>query len=58
MVTAIFTLGGFTIGLILGVCFGTGFLDESWKALVMETNSCLETSYQLMKRTWKKLWQT
>ena len=24
-------LGGFTIGLILGVCFGTGFLDEFGK---------------------------
>ena len=31
MVTAIFTLGGFTIGLIIGVCFGTGFLDEFGK---------------------------
>ncbi len=31
MVTPIFTLGGFTIGLILGVCFGTGFLDEYGK---------------------------
>jgi len=31
MVTAIFTLGGFAIGLILGVCFGTGFLDEYGK---------------------------
>ena len=31
MVTAIFTLSGFTIGLILGVCFGTGFLDEYGK---------------------------
>ena len=31
MVTAIFTLGGFTIGSILGVCFGTGFLDEFGK---------------------------
>ncbi len=31
MVTAIFTLGGFTFGLILGVCFGTGFLDEFGK---------------------------
>ena len=31
MVTAIFTLGGFIIGLILGVCFGTGFLDEFGK---------------------------
>ena len=30
MVTAIFTLGGFTFGLILGVCFGTGFLDDYW----------------------------
>ena len=24
----LFTIGGFTIGLILGVCFGTGFLDH------------------------------
>jgi hypothetical protein len=31
MVTAIFTLGGFTIGLIIGVCFGSGFLDEYGK---------------------------
>ena len=31
MITAIFTLCGFTIGLILGVCFGTGFLDEFGK---------------------------
>ena len=31
MLTAIFTLGGFTIGLILGVCFGSGFLDEYGK---------------------------
>ena len=31
MVTAIFTIGGFTIGLILGVCFGTGFLDKFGK---------------------------
>ena len=31
MVTAIFTLGGFTFGLILGVCFGTGFLDKFGK---------------------------
>ena len=31
MVTAIFTLGGFTVGLILGVCFGAGFLDEFGK---------------------------
>ena len=31
MVTAIFTLGGFTIVLIVGVCFGTGFLDEYGK---------------------------
>ena len=31
MVTAIFTLGGFTIGLILGVCFGAGFLDKYGK---------------------------
>ena len=31
MVTAIFTLAGFTFGLILGVCFGTGFLDEFGK---------------------------
>ena len=31
MFTAIFTLGGFTIGLILGVCFGTGFLDKFGK---------------------------
>ena len=31
MVTAIFTLGGFTIGLILGVCIGSGFIDGYWK---------------------------
>ena len=31
MVTAIFTLGGFTVGLILGVCFGAGVLDEFGK---------------------------
>ena len=32
METILFTLGGFTIGLILGVCFGTGkFLDEFGK---------------------------
>ena len=31
MVTAIFTLGGFTVCLILGVCFGAGFLDEFGK---------------------------
>ena len=31
MFTAIFTLVGFTIGLILGVCFGSGFLDEYGK---------------------------
>ena len=30
MVTAIFTLGGFTIGLILGVCLGSGFIDDYW----------------------------
>ena len=29
MITAIFTLGGFTFGLILGVCFGSGFIDRS-----------------------------
>ena len=28
MVTAIFTLGGFTFGLILGVCFGSGYIDR------------------------------
>lgn len=27
----LFALGGFTLGLILGVCFGTGFLDEYGK---------------------------
>ena len=31
MSTAIFTLGGFTFGLILGVCFGSGFFDEYGK---------------------------
>jgi len=31
MVTAIFTLGGFTFGLILGVCLGSGFVDEYGK---------------------------
>ena len=31
MFTAIFTLGGFTVGLILGVCFGAGFLDAFGK---------------------------
>jgi hypothetical protein len=28
MVTAIFTLGGFTFGLILGVCLGSGYIDQ------------------------------
>ncbi len=31
MFTAIFTLGGFAIGLILGVCFGSGFIDGRWR---------------------------
>ena len=31
METILFTLGGFTIVLILGVCFGTGFLDKFGK---------------------------
>ena len=31
MGTILFTLGSFTIGLILGVCFGTGFLDKFGK---------------------------
>ena len=31
METILFTLGGFTIGLILGVCFGPGFLDKFGK---------------------------
>ena len=31
MGTVLFTIGGFTIGLILGVCFGAGFLDEYGK---------------------------
>ena len=31
METILFTLGGFTIGLILGVCFGTGVLDKFGK---------------------------
>ena len=30
MVTAIFTLGGFTFGLIFGVCLGAGFIDDYW----------------------------
>ena len=28
MLTAIFTPGGFTFGLILGVCIGSGYIDE------------------------------
>ena len=28
MVTAIFTLGGFALGLIIGVCFGAGVTDQ------------------------------
>ena len=31
MLTAIFTLGGFMFGLILGVCIGTGYIDEFWR---------------------------
>ena len=31
MLTAIFTLGGFTFGLIFGVCIGTGYIDEFWR---------------------------
>ncbi len=31
MFTAIFTLGSFTFGLILGVCFGSGFIDKYGK---------------------------
>lgn len=27
----IFALGGFTIGLICGVCIGSGFIDGYWK---------------------------
>ena len=27
----LFTIGGFAIGLILGVCLGSGFLDEYGK---------------------------
>ena len=33
MVTAIFTLGGFTIGLVLGVCIGSGLVDDYWSRL-------------------------
>ena len=28
MLFAIFTLGAFTIGIILGVCFGSGYIDR------------------------------
>ena len=28
MATALFTLAGFTLGLILGVSFGSGFIDR------------------------------
>ena len=31
METILFTLGGFTFGLILGVCLGSGFVDDYWK---------------------------
>ena len=31
MLTAIFTLGAFTFGLIFGVCIGTGYIDEFWR---------------------------
>ena len=30
MFTAIFTLGGFTFGLIFGVCLGWGYVDDHW----------------------------
>lgn len=29
MLFAIFTLGAFAIGVLLGVCFGSGFTDRS-----------------------------
>ena len=28
MGTILFTIGGFTLGLIIGVCFGAGVLDQ------------------------------
>ena len=28
MLFAFFTLGAFTIGIILGVCFGSGYIDR------------------------------
>ena len=31
MAMLIFVLGGFTIGLICGVCIGSGFIDGYWK---------------------------
>ena len=31
METILFTLGAFTFGLILGVCIGSGYLDEYGK---------------------------
>ena len=27
----LFALGGFTVGLISGVCIGSGFIDGYWK---------------------------
>jgi hypothetical protein len=27
----IFALGGFTVGLICGVCIGSGFIDGYWR---------------------------
>ena len=31
MAMLIFALGGFTVGLICGVCIGSGFIDGYWK---------------------------
>ena len=27
----LFALGGFTLGLIVGVCLGSGFVDNYWR---------------------------
>jgi hypothetical protein len=27
----LFALGGFTLGLIVGVCLGSGFVDDYWR---------------------------
>ena len=31
MAMLIFALGGFTLGLICGVCIGSGFIDDYWR---------------------------